>query len=324
MADKAGSGEIPHRGDSRATRGLALIAIAATMWGAIPIFVREVDASPLVVVFWRVAFALVVSVVALPFTGGLASFRALTWKTKGALALQGALLALNWVLFFTGLQWADVAVAELLAYCGPVFVAALAPPVLGEAFDRRIVWPLALALGGTAVILLPHATTISTRQLAGAAAAFASAFTYALLITNGKRLLRGVPLMVYMTAEWVVAGALLLPAALVLPGPDTAREWAALAALGIGATALTGIMFVSALRWVRADRAATLTYLEPTSAVLFAAAFLGEPLTATTVIGGGLVLTAGIVVARMGRGESRVVPASIEATEALSCAQPAE
>lgn len=308
-------GETAHSTD-RATRGVVLIAIAATIWGAIPLFVRQVDASPLVVVFWRVAFSLLVSLVALPFTGWLSGLRRLPWRTRAALVGQGALLAVNWVLFFVGLQWADVAVAELLAYCGPVLVTVLAPLILGERFDRRILWPLGLALGGTVVILLPHVGEASPKQFAGAAAAFASAFTYAFLITNGKRLLRGVPLMVYMTAEWSVAAVLLAPAVVLLPGPSTATEWVSLALLGIGSTALTGIMFVSALRWVRADRAATLTYLEPTSAVVFAAIFLGEPLTAATIAGGALVLGAGVLVARMGGGARAA--GSMEATESAA------
>lgn len=50
---------------------------------------------------------------------------------------------------------------------------------------------------------------------------------------------------------------------------------------------------------MRTDHAAILTYVEPVSAVVFAALFLGESLTAATVIGGALVVTGGIVVARL-------------------------
>jgi hypothetical protein len=42
-----------------------------------------------------------------------------------------------------------------------------------------------------------------------------------------------------------------------------------------------------------------LTYTEPASAVIFAAAFLGEPLTAATVIGGAMVVAGGALVARL-------------------------
>ncbi|TLM77879.1 MAG: hypothetical protein FDZ70_05035 [Actinobacteria bacterium] len=278
--------------------GVAMIVAAALTWGAIPLFVRNVHTSAVVIVFWRMAFALAAT---LPFTlaaGGQREFAALPARRKVGLAVQGALLGLNWVLFFTGLQLAPVAVAEMLAYCGPVLVAALAPVWLGERFDRRILVPLALALGGTALILGPTDLSGGARTWLGAACAGASAFTYAALVLNAKRLVTGMSTMLYMTVEWVVALALLSPA-LLLPGPTAPIEWGSLAVLGVVQTAATGFLFVTGLRGVRADRAATLTYLEPAGAVLFAAAFLGEGLTAVSVAGGLAVIAAGAIVARL-------------------------
>jgi drug/metabolite transporter (DMT)-like permease len=213
---------------------------------------------------------------------------------------MGALLALNWVLFMGALQLVDVAVAVLLAYCGPVFVAALTPLVMRERFDRRVIVPLLLALGGTAVIVSPSDISFTSGTAAlGATMAFGSAVTYALLILNAKRLLRGIPATVYMLGEYMSAGILLLPAVLLLDGPSMPMEWAALLALGVLNTALTGLLFLSGLRTVRADHAAILTYAEPVSAVAFAAAFLGESLTAATIAGGAAVLTGGLMVTRL-------------------------
>jgi drug/metabolite transporter (DMT)-like permease len=283
------------------TQGLTFVAIAATLWGTIPLLVRQVDAPAVVIVFWRMAFA---SLVVLPFIATSGSLRAevaaLPRRKFAAMGLQGLLLALNWVLFFTGLQLAPVAVAELLAYCGPVFVAALAPIVGGTRFDKRIIVPLVLSLAGIVAILDPARLSVGgPREWLGAGAAFASALTYAALILNAKRLLQGVSSAIFMTTEWLVAGAVLLPVTFFLPHPTGAHEWFSLAALGIVMTAGTGFFFVSALRDVRADRTAILTYIEPASAVVFAAIFLGEPLTAATVAGGAAIVAAGIVVARL-------------------------
>ena len=85
--------------------------------------------------------------------------------------------------------------------------------------------------------------------------------------------------------------------------------------LGVVHTALAGFIFLGGLRRVRTDRAAILMYAEPVSAVIFAALFLGEPLTAATVAGGAMVVPGGILVARLGRPRaSRTVP--LEAAEA--------
>jgi len=86
---------------------------------------------------------------------------------------------------------------------------------------------------------------------------------------------------------------------LTSPPPTGEHPWLSLLILGVVSTAITGFMFVSALRVVRADRAATLTYLEPASAVIFAAIFLGEPLTLAIVAGGVLIVASGALVARL-------------------------
>jgi drug/metabolite transporter (DMT)-like permease len=213
---------------------------------------------------------------------------------------MGVLLAVNWVLYLGAMQLTSVAIAALLGYCGPVIVALLTPAVAKEPFDRRIVVPLLLSFGGIVVIIGPQDLSLGdSRRLLGAGLALASAFTYAFLVLNVKRVIRGVPSVVYMAGEYLGAGLVLLPAVLLLPGPTRPIEWGALAVLGVVNTAITGLLFVSALRRVRADHAAALTYAEPVSAVLLSAAFLHEPITVATAIGGALVVAGGIRVARM-------------------------
>ena len=73
----------------------------------------------------------------------------------------------------------------------------------------------------------------------------------------------------------------------------------ALLALGVLNTAVAGFLFLSALRSVRADHAAIITYAEPVSAVVFAALLLAEPVSSSTIVGGVLVLSGGLLVARM-------------------------
>jgi drug/metabolite transporter (DMT)-like permease len=185
-----------------------------------------------------------------------------------------------------------------------VFVAALAPFVTGERFDRRIVLPMLLALGGIVVILAPQGLSVAgSRQLFGAALAFASALTYAWLLLRSKRILLGVSGMALMLVEYAVAAVLLLPVVAWLyphgQGPTTVAFYAALAVLGVVQTAFAGMLFLTGLRRVRTDHAAILTYAEPASAVLFAAAFLGEPLTLATVAGGAMVVAGGALVARL-------------------------
>lgn len=288
----------------RTLTGLALIGAAGLIWGTIPLVLRAADGASLIKVFYRVLFAGVVLAVWMAATGGLAEVRRLPREKLLQLAGQGAILTVNWVLFLTALDLARVATAELLGYMGPVFVAALAPFVTGERFDRRIILPMLLALGGIVVILAPEGLSVSGgTEALGAGLAFASAITYAILLLRSKKILHGVSGQALMLVEYMVASAILLPFAVWLyldgQGPTTAGSYGALAVLGVIQTAFAGMLFLKGLRRVRTDHAAILTYAEPASAVIFAAAFLGEPLTAATLAGGMMVVAGGAFVARI-------------------------
>jgi drug/metabolite transporter (DMT)-like permease len=287
---------------------LLLVAFVGVVWGTIPLLLRAADGASVVKVFYRVAFAAAAIWLWLAATGRTREVTALPWRKIGQLAVQGAILTLNWVLFLTALDTTTVAVAELLGYTGPVFVAVLAPMVTREPFDRRIVVPLALALGGIAVIMAPQGLLLrDSGQLFGAVLAFLSALTYATLLLRSKKMLKGVTGLGLMAVEYPTATLLLLPFTVFAywrgDGPTGAISYGALLTLGIVHTAFTGVLFLAAIRRVRTDRVALFTYAEPVAAVVFAALFLGEPLTLWTVLGGAMVIVAGIAVARLGSPE---------------------
>jgi drug/metabolite transporter (DMT)-like permease len=303
------------------------------MWGTIPLMLRAADGASVVKVFFRVLSAGAVIGIWLLATGKHREIATLGWRKIGQVVLQGLILTLNWVLFFSALDMTNVATAELLGYTGPVFVAALAPFITGETFDRRVIGPLALALGGIVVILAPQGLALAnSRQLMGAGLAFLSAATYATLLLRSKRILRGISSASLMLIEYGVASVAVLPLVIAAYArgnvPSTPKAYAALFALGVIQTALAGFVFLSGLRRVRTDHAAILTYVEPVSAVMFAALFLGEPLTWTTALGGAMVVGGGAFVAQLEAREGveavsmEAVGVECENAEADGCTPP--
>jgi drug/metabolite transporter (DMT)-like permease len=174
----------------------------------------------------------------------------------------------------------------------------------GESFDRRILAPLGLALGGIIVILAPQGLAVAGgKELLGAAMAFASALTYATLLLRAKKILHGISSSALMVIEYGVASIVLAPfvAHAYWRGdvPSSGKAYAALITLGVVHTAFSGLLFLGGLRRVRTDHVAILTYVEPASAVVFAAIFLGQQLTAPTIAGGVMVVLGGLLVARL-------------------------
>ena len=261
------------------------------------------DGASAVKVFYRVAVAGGAMFAWMAARGRLSELTSLPRRKLLSICGQGVLLTVNWLLFLTALDMTKVAVAELLGYTGPVFVAALAPFVSKERFDARIVLPLGLALGGIVVILAPQGITLdSGRETIGAGLAFLSALTYAALLLRSKRIIADVSSGALQVVEYGVASILLLPALFFLPGPSTPLAVGALVTLGLVQTAASGLLFLSGLRRVRTDHAAIIMYGEPVSAVMFAALFLGEPLTWPTLLGGAMVVGGGALVARLDPG----------------------
>ncbi len=302
--------------------GLARVATAGLIWGSIPLLLRASDGTASVVkVFYRVFFAGLVIGAWMLLSGRISELRTVSRGKLLQVVVQGLVLTLNWFLFLTALDMTAIATAELLGYTGPVFVAALAPLVTGERFDRRIVAPLALALVGIIVILAPHGLSVSSnRELIGAGLAFLSAMTYATLLLRSKKILKGISSGSLMLIEYSVASLVLSPFVIAAylrgEGPPDSGAYGALVMLGVVHTAVAGFIFLGGLRRVRTDHAAILTYVEPVSAVAFAAMFLAEPLTWTTVAGGALVVGGGLFVARLEAREGlETVPIEAVGTE---------
>jgi drug/metabolite transporter (DMT)-like permease len=281
-------------------QGLWRVAAAATMWGFVPILARGVDASPLVIAFWRVVFATAAFAAYFAIRGRLGQFRSLRGREAAATMALGLMLAAIWALYFTALTLTDVSVAVLITFTAPIFTAVFSPRLTGDPFDRRVIVPLAVALTGTIIIAAPAGIDLTGgRDLLGAGMALASAIIIGLMTGAQKRLLRRHPGEVLWSVQTGTAGLVLLPAALLLPGPSGVQSWLAAATLGLVITTFPFFLFLSGLRRARADQVAVLTYAEPVSAVVLATLLLGEPLTATVVVGGGAVVAGGLWAARL-------------------------
>jgi drug/metabolite transporter (DMT)-like permease len=276
---------------SRRAIGSAAIAACAAAWGGIGVVVRELDMPPLAIAFYQelqgVAVAAVVALVWRP-----AALR----PPRPAVVALGAVLALHFACLYGAIGETSVASAVLVTYSAPIMIAMLAPALLREHISRVTVVALGVSAAGVAVISFAGSDGGGAVHAAGIALALGAAVTYALFIVLLKRWTADVnPLTVVM---WqAAAAALVLSPAAVAGGYSLgARELGYLALLGVAITGVTGVIYVLALRHVPATTAGILGYLEPLSAVVLAAAFLGENPTAWVIVGGAAIVAAGVIV----------------------------
>ena len=271
---------------------LSVAALAAS-WGFIAVIVRGVDLSATALAFYRVALAAVAIVIGLAIIRRLDLLRVAASRWR--LLASGAGLAVHWFLFFQTIKLASVAVAVLLVYTAPLFLALLAPLVLPE--RRSLVALAALVPGGAGVTLIALGEGAESPRPLAIVLGFGAALSYALLVIINKDLTTR--LHFTTIAFWNAAiGALVLAPFVPVAGDaiPAGAELAYLALLGVIFTAASANLYIWLLRRVTAQAVGILSYLEPVSAALLAWAILHEPLGASVIIGGALIIAAGLLV----------------------------
>lgn len=293
---------------SSLTAALALGAVALA-WGAIPLFVRnDVPSTGLVGV--RVTFG------ALALIGVAAALHRLEFPKvkRGRLVLSGVLLALHWITFFESLKHSPVAVALAILYIGPIAAAILAGPLLGEHVPPRLWAALGVAAFGTLLVIQPWNQTqdgaVTTR---GIVMAIISAALLTALLLVGKPVAKALGGLTMAIGELTVASIVLIPAtygALT----EFPEEWLGFLVLGAILTGFAGFIYWEAMRQLPMATVSVIMYVEPASAVVWAAIFLDEIPNATAWIGVAFVLVGGAMAASASASfdeEAMVAPATL-------------
>ncbi len=288
------------REEEREKAGLdyILIAGAAILWGSVGVFLRwvELPGKEHFVVFIR-------SVMGAAFLAGLITARGKRdelYPGKHPLLLlgSGVLLALHWVLFLKALNNLPIGDAEFITYLAPVLVALLSPVILKEGLEGTTLLALGLALAGMALISLTGQEGGTGSTTAGIVFALSAAVSYALLLFILKYLREDTPTLTVSFYQLAVNALVLSPFCAFRDFSVSARGWASLAVLGMLHTGLAGVVYVYAVKRVKAQHVGIIAYLEPASAMLFGFLFLEEIVGWQDLLGGFLIVAAGAMVIR--------------------------
>lgn len=283
------------------TRGLILIHLAAFLFGFAGLFAKFLDCSPLWLVFGRTVFASL-SLAILAFAGKTISLGVGTAKDLFFFALQGVLLAIHWLAFFTSIQVSSVAVGLVTFSSFPLFITFMEPFFFREPF-KKVDLITALAVFAGIVLVVPD-MDLSNQITLGSIYGLLSGFTFAVLgLVNRRNARLCHPISAAFYQNLFAALCLVIPVFFVSPVIPGTRDMLLLALLGIVFTALAHGCFITGLSTIRVQTASVIAGMEPVYGIIFAFLLLKEIPSLSTLGGGALIIGAVLFAGMLSQSE---------------------
>lgn len=300
--------------------GYAMVIISYLLMGATAALVDYTSAPESVVLCARMAFAALALAAVFARRTTLAD-----WRRPGAtprLLLIGAVSSATLLLFFFAIRSTSVAIAMILLFTMPVWVAVFAPLVFRTQREPIVHASLALALAGLGVILAPELLGGGLKVSAwGLAAGLGSGLGYAAYALLIKDLTKRVSSSTISLAETGLVLLFTLPLALWRLSETSyelsGRDLILILVMGVICTSLAYTIWIEATRRVRVEHVTVLGYLEPIAAPFYALVLLGQRPTLWTILGGALIIAAGLLVVVFGRAEGEASTAAAAEPEPL-------
>ena len=288
-------------------RGYLFVLVAATLWASLGVFykflINDFGLQPLA------AAALRGSIGGLMLLGALLVLRVdlriprRDWPIFLAYGIFG--VALFFICYVNAINLTGVAVAAVLMYTSPAWVALLSWRWLGERLGRRGVAALGLALIGAALMARIYDLQALRLNWLGVAAGLGAGLTYGLYSIFNKVLVRrNRPWVVQVYGLLIGAGLLTL----LVPTGELARGFAAPGAIalifsmGLIPTLVASLAFAIGVQWVPISVAAIVATWEPAVATLCGYILFGERLEPGQWLGTACILGA-VLLLRPSGGE---------------------
>ena len=267
---------------------------AMLIFGTIAIFVRNIELTSKEIAVLRGVIGSIFLLGVMLFSKEKTSFSAIK-KNLPILVLSGLGVGANWIFLFEAYKYTTVSIATLSYYCAPIFVTIMAPIILKEKISLIKFLCVCTAMIGMLCIVGTNKGSIGEgyNHFLGIIYGLTAAVGYASVILMNK-FIKGLKGVETTVTQLVFASILLLPYVMITSGFDfskmTGISWGYMIFLGIVHTGFAYALYFSSLKELKGQTIAVLSYIDPITAVLISALFLGEQLTIFQIIGGILIL----------------------------------
>lgn len=271
------------------------LAGAMAVFGTIGLFVRSIAMPSSVIAFIRGAVGAAFLVVFCLVTGKKFSFDKVREKLL-LLCLSGAAIGVNWIFLFEAYRYTTVATATLCYYMAPIFVIIMSSVIYKEKLTVKKIFCTLVALVGMVFVSGVAETGIGNiAEMKGIILGVLAAVFYSSVVLTNKSL-GSVPAYDKTIVQLIVAAAVILPYCLAtVKVGDISLDKKSVIMLLIVSIVHTGISYTAyfgSMKNLQSQTIAIMSYIDPIVAVILSAVILKEKMSALSIVGAVMILSA--------------------------------
>lgn len=271
-------------------KSYAKLITSMLIWGTLPIFVTKISCSSAETVMWRIIFGTAFLLLVFAFTKNK-SDKSMYKKWTPKLIFTGFFMGANWVFLFEAYKWVDVSIATLTYYMAPIIVMVASVFLFRESAGKFKIIGTVAAIAG--MVIVTGVNVGGLDPMKGLLYGFASALCYAsvTLLNKSTKGLTGLEMTII---QLIGAAAAIIPYTFI----THSGEWLNLTSeagmyaiiVGLVHTGVALFLYFSSIQELPAQSVALCSYIDPASALIFAAVLLGDALSPLQWIGALMIL----------------------------------
>lgn len=278
------------RGVAAVLKAYIMLISSMLIWGSLPIFVSQVSYSSEQVVLCRVVLGLVFLLIVFLLRGKRPNRDGIR-KYGLQLLVTGVIMGFNWMFLFDAYRFVDVSIATLCYYTEPVLVCIASAFLFKEKMTPiKIVSIVAAVIG---MFIVNGVSAGGSDPLRGIACGLLAALLYC-CVTLSNKTVHGLSGLETTIVQLIGAAIVMIPYVLLSQGFGAPvygwKDVIFMLALGILHSGIALLIYFSSMQVLPAQTVALCSYVDPASALFFAAVFLGDRMTFLQWIGAILII----------------------------------
>ena len=277
------------------------------IFGSVGLFVRRIPMPSLHIAYMRSLIGTAVMAVIYLIMRKKIDRKGIS-ENRINLICAGTFLGINWILLFEAYKRTTIASATLAYYMAPIIFLLLSFFIMKTRLTAIRILTISLSFFGLMILQMEDFSIYGNMYSVGIAFGLGAAFFYALVIIFNRRMKRIneldrtfmelflslVVLTLYMVATRHFSDFVI---------PEGALLYVLI--LGILHTGLAYFLYFSVVDKLDSQHVALISYIDPMSAIIFSALFLGEKVYFNMILGALLILGSSVLFELIGGKEKR-------------------